>query len=305
MTSTVTRQDADTAVAEPSFEDLARAVDEAAAAVAELDGTPRKAADALREAVEAAHKSALVTIVRRLRADDAGRALLFELVDDPMVHLLFSLHGIIRPDPLSTARAVLDTVRPGLQSHGGDVELVRIEEGVAYVRLSGACNGCSMSSVTMRNTVETALKENVPAVSSVEVLPSEPTPTVIPLSTVRLREESPEQLRAAGWVHTVPAAEIPDARVTELRLTPASGRPVDVVVVRIDASLTAYRNECAHQGLPLGDAMLDVSNGTLTCPWHGFCYDALSGECMSAPGATLEQFPLRVVDGDVWIRVDP
>lgn len=305
MTSTVTRQDADTAVAEPSFEDLARAVDEAAAAVAELDGTPRKAADALREAVEAAHKSALVTIVRRLRADDAGRALLFELVDDPMVHLLFSLHGIIRPDPLSTARAVLDTVRPGLQSHGGDVELVRIEEGVAYVRLSGACNGCSMSSVTMRNTVETALKENVPAVSSVEVLPSEPTPTLIPLSTLRLREESPEQLRAAGWVQTVPAGDIPDARVTELRLTPASGRPVDVVVVRIDASLTAYLNECAHQGLPLGDAMLDVSNGTLTCPWHGFCYDALSGECMSAPGATLEQFPLRVVDGDVWIRVDP
>ena len=52
-----------------------------------------------------------------------------------------------------------------------------------------------------------------------------------------------------------------------------------------------------------GDTVLDVSNGTLTCPWHGFCYDATSGECLSAPGAQLEQLPLRVDDGDVWVRV--
>ena len=50
--------------------------------------------------------------------------------------------------------------------------------------------------------------------------------------------------------------------------------------------------------------MLDLSNNTLTCPWHGFCYDATSGECLSAPGAQLEQLPLRVDDGDVWVRVD-
>jgi len=67
--------------------------------------------------------------------------------------------------------------------------------------------------------------------------------------------------------------------------------------------MTAYKDACAHQGLPLGGGLLDPSAGTLTCPWHGYCYDALSGECMSAPGAALQQLPLRIEDEHVWIRV--
>ena len=68
--------------------------------------------------------------------------------------------------------------------------------------------------------------------------------------------------------------------------------------------LAAYRNECAHEGLPLDEAIIDTSNGTLTCPWHGFCFDAASGECLSAPGAQLEQLPMRVDGGEVWIRIE-
>jgi hypothetical protein len=84
---------------EPSFEALAKAVDDAAAEVGALEGTPRKAAEELRAAIEAAHRAGLVTIVRTLRADEAGRALLFALVDDPLIRMLFSLHGIIRTGP--------------------------------------------------------------------------------------------------------------------------------------------------------------------------------------------------------------
>ena len=78
---------------------------------------------------------------------------------------------------------------------------------------------------------------------------------------------------------------------------------VEIVVVNVDNRFSAYRNECAHEALPLDNAILDAANGTITCPWHGFCYDASSGECLSAPGAQLEQLPLRVDDGDVWVRV--
>lgn len=81
------------------FEVLAKAVDDAAAAVAELPEPGRAAAQGLRAAIEAAHKAALVTIVRRLRDDEAGRAVLFELVDDPLIRMLFSLHGIIKTTP--------------------------------------------------------------------------------------------------------------------------------------------------------------------------------------------------------------
>lgn len=82
--------------AEPSFEVLAKAVDDAAAEVAKLDEGPRKAAGELRAAIEAVHKAGLVTIVRSLRGDAAGRALLYELADDPLIRMIFSLHGIIR-----------------------------------------------------------------------------------------------------------------------------------------------------------------------------------------------------------------
>lgn len=283
---------------EPSFEELANRVDEAVAAVAGLDEPARAAAEELQAAVEAVHRAGLVTIVRALRADEATRGVLFELVDDPVVHLLLSLHGIVRPDPVTNANQVLETVRPQLHSHGGDVALVRIEDGTAFVRLEGACNGCSMSSVTLRNLVQEALVEGVPAITAVEVVAAEPSPTLIPLESLRIGRDP----AAEGWARLGPAADVPVDDITAATLI-NGGRPVEVIVVNIGQRLSAYLNECAHEALPLNDAVLDLSNGTLTCPWHGFCFDATSGECLSAPGAQLEQLPLRVDDGEVWVRL--
>lgn len=293
--------------AEPSFEELATRADDAARGVAELDGPARAAAEELKTALDAVHRAGLVTIVRRMRADDRARELLFELVDEPEVRLLLSLHGIIRPDPMIEADRVLQTVRPQLRSHGGDVELVKVEDGVAYVRLSGACNGCSMSSVTLRNTVEEALVAGVEVVTKVEVLPNEPSPTLIPLGEIGIGRppgETAEQQAERGWVRTSPVADLVDGKVTPMSLVTADGKPREVIVVLLEGRLSAYNNACAHEGLPLDNALVDMDAGTLTCPWHGFCFDALSGECMSAPGAQLEQLPLRVDDGHVWIRVE-
>ena len=286
-----------TTVFEPGLEELAKRVDDAVAALADLDPKSRAVAEELKASLEAVHRAGLVTIVRRMREDEAARAVLFELVDDPIVHLLLSLHEIIRPDPVTHANRVLVSVRPQLQSHGGDVSLVRIDGGTAYVRLEGACNGCSMSSVTLRNLVQEALVANVPAISAVEVLANEPSPTLIPLEALRI---GPAR---EGWARLGPADQVVDGDLTVRSLTTDSGDNADVIVVSIDHRLSAYRNECAHEAMPLDNAILDVGNGTLTCPWHGFCFDASSGECLSAPGAQLEQLPLRVDNGDVWVRV--
>ncbi|SJZ32337.1 NifU family protein [Selenihalanaerobacter shriftii] len=64
--------------------------------------------------------------------------------------------------------AALDKVRPSLQADGGDVELVEIDGGVVKVRLTGACGGCPMSQMTLKNGIERVLKEEVPEVESVE-----------------------------------------------------------------------------------------------------------------------------------------
>lgn len=301
MTVTSEKSSADSlSEGEPEFEKLAKRVDDAMRALAGLDPMSRAIAEEVKASVEAIHRAGLVTIVHRLKTEEATRAALFELVDDPVVHLLLSIHEIVRPDPVTLANRILVEVRPQLQSHGGDVVLVRIEDATAYVRLEGACNGCSMSSVTLRNLVESALTEGVPGVTGVEVLPNEPSPTLISVESLTIGLNPTKE----GWVRVGPVGEVPEGDITTASLTSAAGDVAEVIVVNVAQRLTAYRNECAHEALPLDNALLDVSNGTLTCPWHGFCYDASSGECLTAPGAQLEQLPLRIDDGgDVWVRV--
>lgn len=64
--------------------------------------------------------------------------------------------------------AAINKVRPMLQRDGGDVELVEIEDGVVKVRLQGACAGCPMSQMTIKNGIERFLRQEVPEVKSVE-----------------------------------------------------------------------------------------------------------------------------------------
>jgi Fe-S cluster biogenesis protein NfuA len=66
---------------------------------------------------------------------------------------------------------VIDQVRPMLQADGGDVELVDVVDGVVTVRLKGACAGCPMSQMTLRNGIERVLKKEIPEIKS--VIPAE------------------------------------------------------------------------------------------------------------------------------------
>ena len=63
--------------------------------------------------------------------------------------------------------AALDKVRPALLADGGNVELVDVNEGVVTLRLTGACGGCPMATMTLRNGIERVLKEHVPEVKKV------------------------------------------------------------------------------------------------------------------------------------------
>ena len=62
----------------------------------------------------------------------------------------------------------LEKIRPALQADGGDVEFVDYEDGVVKVRLQGACAGCPMSQMTIKNGIEQMLKEEIPEIESVE-----------------------------------------------------------------------------------------------------------------------------------------
>jgi Fe-S cluster biogenesis protein NfuA len=64
----------------------------------------------------------------------------------------------------------LAKIRPMLQRDGGDVELVEVNAGVVKVRLTGACKGCPMSQMTLKNGIERLLKQEVPGLTTVEAV---------------------------------------------------------------------------------------------------------------------------------------
>jgi Fe-S cluster biogenesis protein NfuA len=67
-----------------------------------------------------------------------------------------------------TVQKVLNKIRPNLQADGGDVELIDVsDDGVVKVKLTGACHGCPMSQMTLKNGIERLLKQEIPEVKSV------------------------------------------------------------------------------------------------------------------------------------------
>ncbi len=64
-------------------------------------------------------------------------------------------------------KVMAEEVAPALASHGGGATVVKVEDGVVYVELEGGCKGCPGARMTMKNGIETLLKERVPAVKEV------------------------------------------------------------------------------------------------------------------------------------------
>ncbi|MBL7166974.1 MAG: NifU family protein [Dehalococcoidales bacterium] len=62
---------------------------------------------------------------------------------------------------------ILEQIRPSLQADGGDVELVDVEDGIVSLKLTGACDGCPMASMTLRNGIERVLREQIPELKEV------------------------------------------------------------------------------------------------------------------------------------------
>lgn len=63
--------------------------------------------------------------------------------------------------------AILKRVRPYIQRDGGDIELVNIEEGIVYVKMGGACDGCAAIDITLKQGIEQMILEHVPGIIAV------------------------------------------------------------------------------------------------------------------------------------------
>jgi Fe-S cluster biogenesis protein NfuA len=116
------------------------------------------------------HGAGLEKILTHLASTgDAGLALIDSLAEDELVASLLLLYGLHPLGLESRVNQALVKVRPYLASHGGNVELLGIEEGVIRLRLQGSCHGCPSSAVTLKQTIEEAIMEKAPDAAGIEV----------------------------------------------------------------------------------------------------------------------------------------
>jgi Fe-S cluster biogenesis protein NfuA/nitrite reductase/ring-hydroxylating ferredoxin subunit len=196
-------------------------------------------------------------------------------VEDELVSHLLLLHGIHPVDLESRVEGALDEVRPYLHSHGGGVELVAIEDGVARLRLAGTCNGCPSSSATMRLAVEEAVLKAAPELTGVDA--------------EGVAEEKPALLQLGSLDRWSIVGGMPQLASGEPVVREVGGEPL--LFARVGGTPYAYRGPCPACSASLDDA--EVADGELVCSGCGRRFDLRrAGRCLDAPSLSLEPVPL-------------
>jgi Fe-S cluster biogenesis protein NfuA len=119
----------------------------------------------------------LARMIEIVREGEAGDPRVFDrLVNDPVVRGLLLIHGLHPVDLPTRLRQALEKVRPYMESHGGNVELLALQNDVAMFRLQGTCKTCPASSVTLELALRHAIEEACPDLQGFEVEGIEPPP---------------------------------------------------------------------------------------------------------------------------------
>jgi Fe-S cluster biogenesis protein NfuA/nitrite reductase/ring-hydroxylating ferredoxin subunit len=248
------------------------------------------------QALLALHGDGLARVVEilRERGDDAA---LQQVAGDDVVGGLLLLHGV-HPVPLEgRVRRALDRVRPYLESHGGNVQLLEVREGAVSLRLEGSCDGCPSSTMTLKYAIEQAIAEAAPDVTDVNVAGVAPPPVpagFIPLTQIRPAERpAPEP----GWqeVDGLGGMEPSVLRVLEVGGT-------RLACCRLGETWYAYRDGCAACSASLDGA--HVQAVLISCPACGRRFDVRhAGRCADDTSLHLEPVPLLIEGGKVRMAV--
>ncbi|MDQ3608462.1 MAG: NifU family protein [Actinomycetota bacterium] len=242
--------------------------------------------------------------------------------DDVVAHLLL-LHGL-HPVPVEErVQAGLEEVRPYLDSHGGNVELVSVQDGVAVLRMQGSCEGCPASAMTLKLAIEEAVFKAAPDVEAVEAEGAIDTPAQAG-GLLQIEMVGGEHPTASDGGHRLPmagsalpmagangngngtadaswamAGSLPQLSSGGTLLKEVGGH--ELLFLRLDGASYAYRPRCpgcegSLEGAPLTGA-------ELICPACGHRYDARrAGRCLDQPQLHLEPVPLLTDDSGL-VRV--
>ena len=265
-----------------SLESLVSDITHFEQAIAHWDENQKLVVEGLKNAIEALHKEALTRLIRSVKQDSMPA--LRQAVQDEVVYGLLRYHELIKaPAPPLEIRIqqALDEVRPGLQSHNGNVELVAIKlPDTVEVKLVGNCSNCPASTLTMKEGVEQAIKTHCPEIKNVVSVNSPVIGKASKPMTSPFAAEGETGLVALATIDQIPEGDILAVDVDGLKL----------ILTRVGDDFIAYRNSCSHLAKPIDKG--EVREGILSCPFHNFKYNLATGECLTAPEMSLQQYPV-------------
>jgi len=262
------------------------------------DETQSSTVLALRNADNALHKEAISRLIKAVKQVPEAMTALKEAVGDEVVYAVLRHLDIVKPSIYERIEQALESVRPYLDSHGGNVELVEFTPPeTVTIRLLGACDGCPASGLTLSEGVEKAIKEYCPEITTIKKAKGGMTAKPVdsangtPIHFVSPFANSADE----GWEYAALFDDIPE---NDIKVVTVAGN--EVLLSRFDEKVTCYQNACAHLGMPLD--MGEVREGILICPHHAFEYLLKSGECLTAPEVQLQTHAVRVVGDKVEIK---
>lgn len=242
----------------------------------------------------------MLAIIQTEGAPPAKERILDAFAADDLIAHLLMLHDLHPVDIETRVLRALEEVRPYLQSHGGNVELLGIEEGVVRLRLQGSCSGCPSSTMTLKLAIEEAIQKAAPELEGIEA-EGVTAPAPAPINF----------LPAADFMKMKkPAAPVPNWTVVETMPGLANGGTMatdiqgfPVLFLKIEDAFYAYRNTCPVCGEPLTSGVLKEAE--LRCRRCEHHYDARrAGRCLDAPDKQLEPIPLLVQDNTIKLALN-
>lgn len=220
------------------------------------------------------------------------------LSEDGLVASLMLIHGLYPVDLAVRVGEALDGVRPYMESHGGDVELLGVEDGVARIRLEGSCEGCPASASTLELAIKQALDEAAPDLEGlvVEGAAGGPAPIGGDATELPVLQVAPGRPGAEpSWFEL---GGFPELGEGGLQAREVEG--IRLIVARIEGGLLAYRDACAGCGGALAGAELE--EGVLPCPSCGRRF-FLPRAGRSLDDERLQLEPVPLLQGGKGVRV--
>lgn len=255
-----------------------KAVAELDALVETLEREGDERALLLLQLVDAIHRPAL----ERIAAGDT---------DDPIAQVLLQMYDITPPDDEVLVEEALDDVRPYINSHGGEIELLGVADGVVELRMSGSCAGCAASALTLKRGVEQALRAHYPGFREVvaEEVEEKAGPQLLQI----------ENLRRPVFIDAGEAAKLSPGQIQAVEL-----EGISLLLANHQGEIYALRDGCPVDGNSLGESRL-TPEGVIVCPWHNCAYDVRSGARVDGEeGAGLRVVPVAMQNGTVQVAVN-